>query len=149
MVRRRWPTRCAFGRRNIWAAGDGSVRADIRENAVFRTGACGALLSGPEEGVPEPGAFVANALVRTASDPQYDSGEPYCSQEPIARDRVPEGFRVRDNLLYRNRHPGVAEPPDQLDGDGFRRAVGALAESLGGYDALRGSAFLREFGGGR
>lgn len=132
-----------------WAAGEGRVRADIRGNAVFRTGACGVMLSGPETAGSEPGRLVENLLVRTGEDPQYDSGDPYCSQEPVARHRVPPGFEVRGNLLHGNRHPGAEEPPVQLDEAEFREAARGLVESLLVHPALRESAFLRAYGPGR
>lgn len=131
-----------------WAAGDGGVRADIRENAVFRTGACGVMLAGPQAPSAEPGSFVGNLLVRTAQDPQYDSGEPYCSQEPIAAPRVPEGFSVSGNLLLDNRHPGADRAPEQLDGARFRSEAAAVLQRLREWEALRGSAFLRAYGDG-
>jgi parallel beta-helix repeat protein len=129
-----------------WAAGDGEVRADIRENAVFRTGACGAMLSGPEGAPAEPGSFVGNLLVRTAQDPQYDTGEVYCSQEPVAAHRIPEGFPVRDNLLHQNRHPGAERAPEQLDEGRFLRDASPVIQRLREWDALRESAFLRIYG---
>jgi len=155
-----------------WAAGDGRPRAEIEGNAVFRTGACGVMIAGADLSAagedaagdagagdevaqdaaagddPSPGSLTGNLLVRTAQDPQYDSGEPYCSQEPIARPRVPEGFLLEGNLLHGNRHPGAAEAPSQLDESEFRRDAGPLLEPLRAYEALRESTFLREYGGG-
>jgi parallel beta-helix repeat protein len=131
-----------------WAAGEGGVRADIRENAVFRTGACGAMLSGPEEAPDEPGSFAENLLVRTAQDPQWDSGEVYCSQEPIAAHRIPEGFLVRENLLLENRHPGAEAAPEQLDEARFRREARSVLESIGQWEAPRESAFFRAYADG-
>jgi hypothetical protein len=135
-----------------WAAGDGRARADIQGNAVFRTGACGVFLAGPDQAAREaeergPGSFTENLLVRTAQDPQYDSGEPYCSQEPIALEGVPPGFEVRENLLHDNRHPGAAEAPEQLGAQEFVRLARPHLAALEQHPVLRESAFLRAYGG--
>lgn len=138
-----------------WAAGDGAAAADIRENVIFRTGACGAMLAGSDAAGPVTGGFVGNALVETAQNPTYDSGEPYCTQVPIAGgpgtadegEGVPPGFQVAENLLHSNRHPGArAEPPRQLTRTGFREAAAPLVSTLRGFRALAGSTFFEEWG---
>lgn len=157
-----------------WAAGDGRVRADIEGNAVFRTGACGVMIAGATGdgpavagraervtarersaaadtdsgagGADSPGRFVGNLVVQTAQDPQYDTGELFCSQEPVARPGVPTGFEIEGNLLTGNRYPGAAEAPSQLDEVHFRNEAAPILERLQRHGALGESAFLRAYG---
>ncbi|MBI4409872.1 MAG: right-handed parallel beta-helix repeat-containing protein, partial [Gemmatimonadetes bacterium] len=146
-----------------WGAGRGRAVARIRENAVFGTGACGAMLDrasdpvgdpsaplGAGAGAPDaPGDFIGNAIVRTGQNARYDSGEPYCVQRPLARHAVPAGFAIERNLFHDNRQPGDAAREPELERAAFEAALAPLLNALRAYPALAGSAFLREFGGGR
>lgn len=138
-----------------WAAGEGNPVAFIEKNAVYRTGACGVMLVGRpaadgagEEGEDgaAPGSFRANAIVQTAGDPRYDSGEPYCTQVPVAVTELPMGFVVDGTILFGNRHPGSEGPVAQLDRAEFEEAIGPLLDGLGGFAAPAESAFVREWG---
>ena len=126
-----------------WGAGEGRPAGWFEDNVVYRTGACGALLDRSSGGEPS-GSFLRNTLVRTAQDPRYDSGEPYCPQAPIARVNGPAGFAVADNLLFDNRQPGNATPEPQVDGGAMRARMQTLRASLGRSPALREAYFFAE-----
>ena len=145
----------------FWSAGRGAPTARIDNNAVYLTGACGAMISAAapaDEAAPatrEPlgqplsragGSFIGNAVARSAQDERYDSGEPYCTQVPIALEDVPPAFVVRGNLLFDNRAPGAAEAPRQLTRGQFDAEVAQLIESLRAWNATRDSRFVQEFG---
>ncbi|MDZ4672846.1 MAG: right-handed parallel beta-helix repeat-containing protein [Gemmatimonadota bacterium] len=132
-----------------WGAGEGMAVGRIQENAIYQTGACGAMVSREEGGTEPPGFFRANAIVQTGQNERYDSGDPYCPQRPIARDKVPADFVISENLLFNNRQPEGWAMEEELAEDAFRTQVGTLAAMLAQKPALRGSAFLREFGTGR
>jgi len=130
-----------------WGAGAGRAVGRVQENAVYQTGACGAMIARDSGGAEPAGFFRANAVVMTGQNERYDTGEPYCPQRPIARALVPDGFPIADNLLLDNRQPGTAWPvEEQLADSAFRARVGPLVQALGERPALRSSAFLREFG---
>ncbi len=131
---------------SLWDAGKGRPSGIIRNNAVYRTGACGVALIRESDEPPDPGELVGNAIVRSGQDPRYDSGEPYCFQTAIARHAVPEAFEIRDNLLLRNREAEDAPGSDDLPPATFDREVGALVARLHAWNALWRSAFLVEFG---
>lgn len=130
----------------LWDAGRARPTAFIEENAVYRTGACGASLTRKREDGPPPGAVRRNALVRTGQNPAYDSGEPYCEQTALARHAVPPGLLVADNLFFDNREPGDAPGRHDLAEGEFRRRLGPLLRRLALHPPLRESAFLRTFG---
>ncbi|HUF26150.1 MAG TPA: right-handed parallel beta-helix repeat-containing protein [Gemmatimonadaceae bacterium] len=130
-----------------WGAGEGRAVAVIEENAIHETGACGAMISRATGGEDPPGAFRRNAIVRTGQNPRYDSGEPYCTQRPIARASVPEGFEMSGNLLFDNRQPGPSDKDEDLIRAHFMERVSSLAEPLGASEATRASMFYRLFGG--
>lgn len=130
-----------------WGAGNGKAIGRIEENAVYQTGACGAMIArDPGDGEPA-GFFRANAVVMTGQNQRYDTGEPYCPQRPIARAQVPAEFPITGNLLLNNRQPGRTWPvEEELSDSAFRARVAPLVQALGQRPALRGSAFLAEFG---
>jgi hypothetical protein len=147
----------------FWSAGRGAPVARIEGNAVYLTGACGAMIAAdpPAEaaadstaapvplGVPlsaAQGHFRGNAIARAAQDERYDSGEPYCAQGPLALAHVPPGFLVRDNVFFDNRQPGGAPTVSQLSRDAFAAAVQPLIASLRGWSATRDSRFVEDFG---
>lgn len=132
-----------------WAAGDGRPFAVVEENAIYETGACGAMIDRSAGGDDAPGAFRRNALVRTGQNERYDSGEPYCTQRPIARANVPPSFEISENLLLDNRQPGSAAREPELQRSAFIEAIRPLADSLRSRPALRESAFLRSPGRSR
>lgn len=152
-----------------WDAGRGRPVARFVRNAVFHTGACGTLLArstapdsaeigspgspsgrtgqvGPGEDLGDgPGAFAANALVRTGQNEAYDDGTPYCTQRPLAREAVPDGFVVEANLFHDNRQPGPAPRVRDLSRDELAARAGPLLQRLGRRPALETSRFLETF----
>jgi hypothetical protein len=133
----------------FWGAGDGHPVGRIQENAIYQTGACGAMISREEGGPEESGFFRANAIVQTGQNERYDSGDPYCPQRPIARDNVPASFLVSENLLLDNRQPPGWALEEELTTEAFKEQVGPLATALASRPALRGSAFLQAYGARR
>ena len=125
-----------------WGADGGRPVAEITDNIVFRTGACGVIVDRAEPG-PDPGSLSGNVLVRTGQDPRYDSGEPYCAQRPIARHAAPEELRITGNLVYDVRQPGDAPRGPVLSRPRFRAAVAPLVARLRARPALRAARFLR------
>ena len=145
----------------FWSAARGSPTARIEDNAIFLTGACGAMIAADAPandttrtgrtplGAPvsrASGSFAGNAIARSTRDQRYDSGEPYCTQRPIALEGVPPAFVVRDNMLFDNRQPGSAPQQAQLPRARFEAAVAPLVERLRAWDATSGSRFVEEFG---
>ncbi len=146
-----------------WGADGGRPVAVIESNAVFETGACGVILDrsdttrvpldpAPRRGRLEhlaeagPGRLADNLFVRTDQDPRYDSGEPYCTQRPIARESVPKGFAIENNLIHDVRQPGRAAVEDTLDGASFRAVAAGVLDDLYSHPVLRASRFLGAFG---
>lgn len=127
-----------------WAAGDGVPVARFEGNVVFETGACGAMISRSRVG-EDPGTFIGNVLVRTTQNPRYDSGEPYCTQRPIARAAVPSGFAMHDNLIHDVRQPGDAPLDPEVSGAELRRGAAELMLRLEQRPALRESFFFQRF----
>ncbi len=127
-----------------WAAGEGMPSGRFEDNVVFETGACGAMISRDRVG-DDPGTFIGNVLVRTTQNPRYDSGEPYCTQRPIARAAVPSGFTMRDNLIHDVRQPGDAPLDAEVSRDALRRGAAELMSRLEQRPALRESFFFRRF----
>lgn len=130
----------------LWGAGEGRAVGRIRDNAIYRTGACGAMIARGPAGEEDPGTFSTNAVVETGRNERYDSGEPYCPQRPIARSEVPERFGIAGNMLHGNRQPGDQWPVEgELDAAAFQSAVGPLVTALLARTALAGSAFLARY----
>jgi hypothetical protein len=132
-----------------WDAGRGKPVAAIRENVIYRTGACGIALTREAGGLPAAGECTGNLIVRTGQNPKYDDPEYYCPQCPLAVSALPEDFLIADNLLCSNRRM----PADDLaDGDlalpEFRRAAAPLLSTLAGWPALESARCWRELRGG-
>jgi len=128
-----------------WGSGDGRPFAVIEENVIYETGACGAMIDRSANGDEAPGVFRRNVIVRTGQNERYDSGEPYCTQRPIARANVPAGFEIAGNLLLENRQPGGARREPELTRDAFMERLPSVIESLRDRSSLSESTFLRNF----
>jgi hypothetical protein len=146
-----------------WGADGGHPVALIRDNAIFETGACGALVdrdadaaaaSGTEgrtstdadSAAADPGDLVGNLFVSTGMDDRYDSGEPYCPQRPIARVSVPPGFDIEGNLVFNARQPGGLPQEPTLGDETFRARAADLLKRLATSPNLKASRFLGAFG---
>jgi hypothetical protein len=117
-----------------WAAGESNAPvAHFHGNAVYRTGACGAMLDRAAPPAPgqRTGSLRGNLFIETGQDPRYDEGEPYCWQRPIARHAVPPGFELAGNLVLGARQPGHAWPLEpELDRATFDARAAATLERL-------------------
>lgn len=134
-----------------WGPDGGRPRGTFTDNAIFGTGACGVIVDRavPAAAGTDPGELTGNVLVRTNQDERYDSGEPYCTQRPIARHAVPEGFEIRDNLIFEARQPGDAPmEPEVANRAALLQAAGRLVTRLETHPVLRESAFLAYMRGG-
>jgi hypothetical protein len=132
---------------SLWDAGRGAPQGYFRGNAVDSTGACGAMIARASAEGTAPGELVGNAFTRTGQNPRYDSGEPYCLQTAVALHDAPAAFRIEGNLFCANREPQDAGGSGDLDRESFRRQAQMLCARLAGWPSLRGSRFLRDFGG--
>jgi hypothetical protein len=129
----------------LWDAGRGRPAGFFLRNVVYDTGACGASVIRGSNAPPFPGRFVQNVMVQTGQDPRYDSGEPYCFQEPIAEHAVPESFAIAGNILHRNRVPDDQPAPGDVDDRAFRYRVQTVWKRLIPWPPIRESDFLRDF----
>lgn len=155
-----------------WGADGGHPVAHIRDNAVFETGACGAMVDRGADEIPQrtaagdatptpatssdsagvapastdTGDLVGNLFVSTGMDDRYDSGEPYCPQRPIARVSVPPGFAIEGNLVFNARQPGDLPAEPTLDDETFRARAADLLTRLATSPNLKASRFLGAFG---
>lgn len=129
----------------LWDADEGTPRAVIERNAVYRTGACGVNLHDTGEAAEDPGVLRNNLIVATGQNSRYDDGEPYCEQTGIARPAVPEGFAVEGNLLTENREPGDTAGRADVGREEFEERAAPVLEALRARPALDGSSFLSRF----
>jgi hypothetical protein len=128
----------------LWAGDSGGARADIVENVVYATGACGASISRrmPSE---RPGRFERNVLVRTAQNPKYDSAEYYCAQSALALGSVPVGFAINDNLFFDNRRADPTLAHNDVSDEEFLPAIRQWCGPMSRMGALGRSDFLRRY----
>jgi hypothetical protein len=129
---------------SYWDGDGGRPRAQIVENVIYSTGACGASITRRAPGV-DAGRFERNVVVHTAQNPKYDSPDYYCYQCALALHAVPVGFLVNDNLFFDNRRADSTLAHNDVDDEQFLRAVGAWCASLARVDALSGSEFIRRY----
>ncbi|MCH7875988.1 MAG: right-handed parallel beta-helix repeat-containing protein [Gemmatimonadetes bacterium] len=129
----------------FWGAGDGRPVATIERNVIFGTGACGVMIAVDSVGAEPPGALLGNLLIQTGQDERYDSGEPYCTQRPVALEAVPEGFVIANNVFHDNRQPGDAPRVQDVDRDGFLERARALLASLRQHSALHRAVLFQTF----
>ena len=133
----------------LWDAGRGRPSGFFSNNVVYDTGACGVSVIRERGDPPFPGRFVGNVLVKTGQDPRYDSGEPYCFQEPIARHAVPDSFVIEQNLLYSNRTAGDRPAPGDVEERVFRERLVTVRARHEKWPVLKESDFWKGFAGGR
>ncbi len=131
----------------LWDADRGRPHAMFRDNAVYRTGACGIGVFRGDGVPPEPGVLIGNALVETGQNARYDAGEVYCSQRALALDRRPGALMVEGNALFANREAGGAAGGADVDSAAFVGSAAGLVTRLARRPVLRETAFVRRFGG--
>jgi hypothetical protein len=130
----------------LWDAGHGHPCGTFTRNVVYRSGACGASVIRAKNDPPAPGRFVENVLVQTGQDPRYDSGEPYCFQEPIARHAVPDSFIIAENVQFGNRVPGDHPAPGDLEDKEFRAKLESIRIAHARWPVLMQSEFWTAYG---
>jgi hypothetical protein len=129
----------------LWGAGGGQPCGHLRNNIIFNTGACGVSLAASTSH-DDPGELIGNIIARAGQDAAYDAPDRYCRQCPIARARVPEGFREHNNVLYDNRRADCGEPDADLsEEEDFRERIADLVDELTQRPALQDAGFLRKF----
>lgn len=130
-----------------WGADGGAPAAVFRENVVYETGACGAMIARETEVAEgeDPGELVGNVFVATGQDTRYDDGTPYCHQRAIARHTVPPGFEIEGNLVHDAREPGDEWPTSEPVERQAIRSLGWIQE-LARMPVFSGSSFLAELG---
>jgi hypothetical protein len=128
-----------------WSPAGVQSSARVRGNAVFETGACGALIDRAQAGAG-PEWLRENLFVRTGQNARYDAGEPYCHQRPIARHNVPDNFVVEGNVVHDVRQPGERAREEDLDRPAFLRAAAAVLAAIGTRPHLVGSRFYGAYG---
>jgi len=130
----------------LWDAGRGRPSGTFTQNVVYRSGACGVSVIRAKNDPPAPGRFVENVLVQTGQDPRYDSGEPYCFQEPIARHAAPDAFIIADNVQFSNRVPGNQPAPGDVDEKEFRTKLETIRSAHAKWPGLMQSEFWTTYG---
>ncbi len=132
----------------FWDAGKGSPVAFIENNVIYKTGACGALITQSVSG-GVPSRFTGNILVGTAQNPKYDSPDYYCYQCALAVHAAPDEFVLRDNHFYNNRRATPDLPDHDVTLEEFRRALPAVQSRMRDAKHLQESQFFRDFLSGR
>jgi hypothetical protein len=129
-----------------WGAETGQPVAQIEENIVYRTGACGVIIdrSSPM-GAEPPGYFRGNLVIETGRDERYDSGEPYCFQRPLALHAVPDDFEIENNTYFGNRQPGTWPKVEEVSERELADVIGRIMQHIGGPANLQVSFFARRF----
>ncbi len=129
----------------LWDAGKGDASALFENNAVYRTGACGGAVT--REAACKPGDLCAvrnNAFVLTGLNAKYDAPDSYCKQEALARETVPAGFTIENNLFLANREAGDKPGHEDMPREEFLRRVTLLTETLRRGTATEQSTFARD-----
>lgn len=129
---------------SYWDGGKGAPRADMTDNVVFMTGACGISIARTTPG-DNPGRLERNVIVRTAQNPTYDSADYYCAQCALALHAVPVGFRINDNLFFDNRRADSSLPQFNVSDEVFLPAIRQWCKPLSVLPALSRSDFIRRF----
>lgn len=130
----------------LWDADKGSPRGRIRNNIIYRTGACGASITRAAQGA-DPGEFTGNVIVQTAQNPKYDSPDYYCYQCALALHAVPQGFEIRDNLFFDNRRATPDLPDNDIPAVEFHAAIETRCSAPNLPRAVRESMFRQDFCG--
>lgn len=129
---------------SYWDASGGRPRAEIVENVIYSTGACGTSISRSLPG-DAPGRFERNVLVRTAQNRSYDSPDYYCQQCALALHAVPAGFVIDGNLFFDNRRGDPSLPQYDVSDETFLRSIGEWCGLLSRIGSLGRSDFLRRY----
>ncbi len=129
---------------SYWDADKGLPIGFIRNNVIYKTGACGASIIRGREG-ETTGEFTHNIIVETGQNPKYDSPDYYCYQCALALHAVPKSFLIKDNLFYNNRRATSDLPDYDLPREEFLKASRPAYESLAGVPHFQRSLFLKDF----
>lgn len=129
----------------LWGAGSGEPVGHIRDNIIYKTGACGVSIAAAST-QKEPGELRGNIITQTAQSPAYDAPDYYCAQCALAVSRKPEHFVIAGNVFYNNRRATDDLPDHDGSEAAFRSAVGVACEG-GRRGFLATSQFAKDFCG--
>lgn len=127
-----------------WDAGKGLPVGFIRNNIVYKTGACGASITRANEG-ERTGEFTGNIIVQTGQNPKYDAPDYYCYQCALALHAVPKSFIIKDNLFSNNRRATPDLPDYDLPREAFVKALSESAKRWTASPVFRSSLFVKDF----
>ncbi|MBI5473706.1 MAG: right-handed parallel beta-helix repeat-containing protein [Ignavibacteriae bacterium] len=130
---------------SYWDADKGRPVGFIRNNIIYKTGACGASITRSHEG-ERTGEFTGNIIVETGQNPKYDSPDYYCYQCALALHAVPKSFVIDDNLFHNNRRATPDLPDNDVSLEQFLRVSQAKRKSLATIPQFGKSIFLKDFG---
>lgn len=133
---------------SYWDADKGLPVGFIRNNVIYKTGACGASITRSKEG-ENTGEFVGNIIVETGQNAKYDSPDYYCYQCALALHAVPKSFMIKDNFFHNNRRATTDLPNYDIAREQFDSAIRPICEKLSAMPQYRNSVFLKAFSGTR
>ena len=129
---------------SYWDADKGMPVALIRNNVIYKTGACGASITRAKEG-ETTGAFTNNIIVETGQNPKYDSSDYYCYQCALALHAVPKSFLITNNLFCNNRRATPDLPDNDVPREQFLSLSQAKRKSFATIPQFGKSIFLKDF----
>ncbi|MBP6875939.1 MAG: right-handed parallel beta-helix repeat-containing protein [Candidatus Eisenbacteria bacterium] len=130
----------------LWDADQGLPFADISDNAIFRTGACGISVARGRTGGREDSRIEGNLLARTGQNAKYDSGEVYCKQQALAIDSSRPATTIAHNGFFENREPGDRRGASDQDRKALERVLAPLLAHLRTRAVTAESECIKEFG---
>lgn len=129
---------------SVWSAGSGRPTAHVRNNVVYKTGACGISIAFESDAV-DPGELRNNIITQTAQAEAYDSPDYYCAQCALAVSRSPRGFVIVDNVFFNNRRATDDLPSYDGPEETFLTAARSACRRATQFNSLRESQFVRSY----
>ena len=126
-----------------WDADKGKPSAQIENNIIYNTGACGINLAVKESAKSE-NSFDGNIVVKTAQNSKYDSPDYYGYQCALSIFNIPQDFKLGKNLFFINRRAVDSLPDYDLDSTQFRDSLNTYVNKLENK-FLKSSSFYVSF----